>query len=251
MDFKNCAKLIVQFSLCVLYVSSIFLHNAYADFENLPEVHISDLYQIPVVPVMVDDIIIDENTVDSLEKIEELRIDENSEMPFLKKYEGKWVILDVSATWCGYCAADKEFFSYQRNELQIYDLNGYKVVDDLWGDKVVQVHLTIESSNQTLEIIRKDLVKAAKKSNVSMKGVDTYFYETEGGLSKFSNKFYTSNNINIFEGARGYPYQLVFNPEGTLVFRGFFTSKLDGDENGYTPYRRHYRKLDQMVKNYE
>ena len=58
----------------------------------------------------------------------------------------------------------------------------------------------------------------------------------------------TASGDLLFKNIKGYPYQMVFNPKGDLVFQGNFTSKLPEDGNDWSkPYRRHYKSLTKII----
>ncbi len=167
-------------------------------------------------------------------------------------YKGKWIILDLSATWCPYCKLDQYFFASHKNQVNDYTTNG-----TLWTADVVQVHLTIEYNKegafkQTKEIVRNFLTprKIARDEylkDLNRSNIDTVFVSTEDSEAFIQSK--TKEGLSIFEGFIGFPYQLVFNPNGELVFQGQFTETTEEDgENWEWPYLRHYKMLTELIE---
>lgn len=166
-------------------------------------------------------------------------------------YKGKWVILDVSATWCPYCKLDQIFFVSQKNTINEYTIN-----KELWSQDVVQVHLNVESKapgarQQTKESILKFLQPQSIAKDKNLKGLNRQNIDTLllHDLDREGIKVAKAKNGQLlFKDFQGYPYQMVFNPKGKLVFQGNFTSKIEGDGDDWTkPYRRHYEMLTKLM----
>lgn len=171
------------------------------------------------------------------------------------QYKGKWVILDVSATWCPYCKLDQLFFDAQKNTL-----NEYSVNQKLWDADVVQVHLNVEDKakgprQQTWGVIRKFLEPKSIARDKNLKSVDRKLIDTYllAGMDREAVKIAKTHlGELIFKNFKGYPYQMVFDPKGRLVFQGNFTSKTKADGDDWSkPYRRHYEMLSKVMANYK
>lgn len=167
------------------------------------------------------------------------------------QYKGKWVILDVSATWCPYCKLDQLFFNAQKNTL-----NEYSVNKKLWDADVVQVHLNVENKDkgprqQTKDVIRKFLDPKSIAQDKNLKGLDRKNIDTLllNNMDREAIKVAkTKSGQFIFKDFGGYPYQMVFNPEGKLVFQGNFTSRIKADGDDWSmPYRRHYEMISKLM----
>lgn len=177
---------------------------------------------------------------------------ENSQQVKLSDlYSGRWVIVDLSATWCPYCKLDQYFFASHKNEL-----SEHSTTTKLWESDVVQVHLIIEYQKeggfqQTQDIARSFLSTQALSRDTTLQGlnrtyIDTLFVNTDD--PKSFTRALDKNGRALFEGFSGFPYQLVFNPKGELVFRGQFTEANEG-EDWSEPYKRHYQMLTNLICN--
>lgn len=167
-------------------------------------------------------------------------------------YKGRWVIVDISATWCGFCKMDQVFFSAHKNQI----VDWASTSENLWDKDVVQVHLNIEYNKegpylQNQDILRRFLDPKWLQRDQSLNGVDrsnidTYLVNVSHPHDFTKAKIESGNDL--FKGFGGFPYQLVFNPDGKLVFEGNFTSVLDSDGDDWTaPYKRHYKMLTGLM----
>jgi thiol-disulfide isomerase/thioredoxin len=199
--------------------------------------NLSVLDQFQIYPIQVDDKLVAQSAKPI--KLSEL-------------YKGKWVILDISATWCPYCKLDQIFFSAQRNTL-----NEYSVNKKLWSKDVVQVHMNIEyqakgAREQTQDSIRKFLSPESLAQDKNLKGLNRSHMDSflMSKMDREAIKTVTTKSGQlIFKDFQGYPYQMVFDPKGQLVFQGNFTSRLAADGDDWSkPYRRHYKMLSRLIE---
>lgn len=154
------------------------------------------------------------------------------------KYKGKWLILNISATWCPYCKIDMFYF--------LKNLKPY-------FNKVEQLHITsestggrVQSAETTSEFLRVKALSDPYTKDLNLKEI--YFAHTKTSM-KDASKFTDVDGELIFKGFRGYPYQMIFNPKGKLIFRGHFTSALKSDDgNYYAPFDRHYSFISALLK---
>ncbi len=167
-------------------------------------------------------------------------------------YHGRWVILDVSATWCPYCKLDQMFFAAHKNTI-----NEHTTEQKLWTKDVVHINLNIEMKDkgprqQTKDVIRKFLNPKSIAEDKHLKGLNRDHMDTllVNNMDLKTLKLMKDKNGQlILKDFGGYPYQMVFNPKGELVFQGNFTSKIPEDGDDWAkPYSRHYEKLTKMIQ---
>lgn len=157
-----------------------------------------------------------------------------------ENYKGKWLVLNVSATWCWYCKTDLIFFNH-------YFAN---------SENVVSVHMTYDlkredryaQSSENTQNFLKNFQRTDERFSEIPSLDFTHFYHSP--LERDAIKSLESKSGEVlFSTMGGYPYQLIFDPEGNLVFRGHFTNKLESDaeDDYYAPFNRHYSFIQSLV----
>ncbi len=202
------------------------------------EADLNDLEALDLIPISVD------GKVSS-------SIDEDFNIDFVSKYKGQWLIVDLAAVWCSYCSLDQLYFSRQRNTP-----GDYTVVKNPWGDKVKMVSIYFEIAgkgayDQGYDSIREFFLPENLKAHdyfkdADLSGVDAYLVLWQAQWTRLSTSIYTRRGDLFFPNMSGMPFQLIFNPEGKLVYSGNFTSAKDGEEWD-KPYERQYQMIDQMI----
>lgn len=174
-------------------------------------------------------------------------------------YKGKWLILDISASWCPYCKLDQFFFSALTNE----PAKDYTGRENLWpktGREVVQAHLFVEfqkegAYQQNFEVIQEflspaSLLKDDVLKGLNRSGIDSFFVNIKNPQS--FTKALDENGLPILPNFTGFPHQLVINPDGEIIFNGSFTSSKPEDEgNWFLAYRRHYEMIEKKIAEFQ
>jgi len=183
-----------------------------------------------------------------------LNDDPEAEVKLGSMYQGKWVILDISATWCGYCKIDQVYFSAHKNE----PAEGYSTNDELWSEDVVQVHLNIEDNReggrqQTFDLVRFSLTDIRIKhdkalSTTDRKNIDSHFINIDDKRDFL--KALDSSGAPLLPGFTGYPYQIIINPKGDIIFSSGFTKTESEDQDWWVPYVNHYTFITEQMKLY-
>jgi hypothetical protein len=150
------------------------------------------------------------------------------------RYEGKWVIVDISATWCWFCKTGMAVFENFIDQSSASAVQVHIMFDNNRTDKYAQ---NLEGTHRFLQMRHRD----DQIQGLSLDDID--LYHAVGESMDSLREIQTASGEPYFPGMRGTPYQLIFDPEGQLVFRGHFTNKLDSDgEDGWlAPFRRHYQ----------
>ncbi len=131
-------------------------------------------------------------------------------------YKDKVVVFMFSATWCGWCHRDL--------------IETEKWLESTTAEKsdVVFIHLFYNSSLRNVDPTQEDNYEKAKAF------IDTPTYRKYSEDEKLidvplnisGSDFYFHNDLitNLFEGASGTPFGLIFDKKGKLQFYGYFTN---------------------------
>lgn len=180
-----------------------------------------------------------------------LNDDPSAKAKLSSMYKGKWIILDISATWYGYCKVDQIYFSAHKNKLD----ENYSTQDKLWSQDIVQVHLNIEDNSdggrkQTFDLVRFALTDIRVKHDQALSiadrtGIDSYFVNTKN--SREFLKAVDASGSPLFPDFSGYPYQIVINPEGEIIFSNNFTATENEGDEWWAPYVNHYTYISEQI----
>lgn len=154
------------------------------------------------------------------------------------QYQGQWVVLNIIATWCGYSMQEMVYFENQIVKSGLTNVKEVNITIDADAQKNPKRN---QSDQITLDFINTVL----SEKNLSFKQTD-FFHLKNSTFKTLQETVFKSGAL--FGAMSGYPFQIIFNPSGEIVFAGHFTHQLPSDNGDWSKaYERHFSYIKSLV----